>query len=391
MWISVLGQEPPVWIQYEFDTVYKLNQMWIWNSNSALEGALVNFGMRTATIEYSTDGNEWTVLTDVPEFTQAPGTADYEHDTTIDLKGVAAKFVRITCTSTWGGQNQCGLSEVRFFYFPVQARNPKPADGAVGVSSDVTLGWKAGQQAAEHKVYISDDEQSVIDGTVPAVTVNQTTYGPLSLELTSTYYWRVDEVNNANTVPVWEGHTWSFTTREYRVVDDFESYNEILTGDDSNLVYETWTDGYVDPPAIRTNGSTIGYTSGASLETLIVHSGRRSVPISYNNASVSLSEVTVSLSDLPIGRDWTVASPAVLSLWVYGDTANSATDRMYVKVNGVKRTYEGDISQTQWQEFSVDLISLGIDLSNVTSLTIGFESSGSGKVFVDDIRLSRTE
>jgi len=391
MWLSDAGQEPPVWIKYEFDTVYKLNQMWIWNSNNALEGVLVNFGVKTATIEYSTDDDKWTALTDVPEFAQAPGVADYEHDTIVDFNGVAAKYVRITCTSTWGGQNQCGLSEVRFFYFPVQARDPKPADGAEGVSSDVTLSWKAGQQAAEHKVYISDDEQSVIDGTATAVTVSQAAYGPLSLELLSTYYWRVDEVNNANTVPVWEGHTWSFTTSEYRVVDDFESYNEILTEDDSNLVYDTWTDGYVEPPAVRTNGSTIGYTSGASLETMIVHSGRQSVPVSYNNAGVSLSEVTVSISDLPIGRDWTVGSPNVLSLWFYGDAANSATDRMYVKVNGVKGTYDGDLTQTQWQEITIDLASLGISLDNVSNLTIGFESGGSGMVFVDDIRLSKTE
>ena len=36
------------------------------------------------------------------------------------------------------------------------------------------------------------------------------------------YYWKVDEVN-AVTYP---GDVWSFTTQEYQVVEDFESYTD---------------------------------------------------------------------------------------------------------------------------------------------------------------------
>jgi len=386
MWASDPDQQEPVWIQYEFDTVYKLHQMWVWNSNNALEW-LAGLGVKNAMIEYSTDGATWTALADVPEFTQASSTSDYAHNTTVDFNGVAAKFVRMTFTSSWGGGGQYGLSEVRFFSIPVQARYPNPAIGATGVAIDTTLNWRAGRDAVEHNVYISDDEQSLIDGTVPAVTVSQASYGPLSLDLGSVYYWRVDEVNNANAVPIWESSTWSFTTSEYLVVDDFESYNDILGGQEgSNLVYLTWIDGYDNPSA---NGSAVGYTEAyqPSMETDIVHGDRQSVPVSYDNSVASISEATVNPGKLVIGSDWTIGAPATLSLWFYGDPNNSATDRMYVKVNGVKSTYDGDLTQAQWQEVTVDLASLGIDLVNVTSLTIGFESSGSGKVFIDDIRL----
>ena len=78
-------------------------------------------------------------------------------------------------------------------------------------------------------------------------------------------------------------------------------------------------------------------------------------------------------------------------LWVYGDPNNAATDRMYVKVNNSKVLYTGDLTQTQWQDWSIDLASLGINLSNVTTLTIGFERTGAvggtGMVFIDDIWL----
>jgi len=388
MWLSEASEPNEAWIEYQFASPYKLHEMLVWNYNGPSN--LWGYGLKDVNITYSMDGEKWDQISDV--FEKATGTADYLPNTTVEFGEVAAKMVRITANSlNWYGFgppfNQYGLSEVRFMQLPVNARKPDPEDGDTDVSINKVLGWMAGREAAEHKVYFSDDEQSVIDGTAPAETVSDTSYSPLTLDLGSTYYWRVDEVNNANAIPVWEGATWSFTTIEYLVADGFESYNEILTGDDSNLVYGTWIDGYVDPPAIRTNGSTIGYTSGASLETAIVHGGRQSAPVMYDNTSVSLSEVTVSLSDLPIGRNWTDGSPATLSLWVYGDPNNAATDRIYVEVNGVKRSFDGDLSRAQWQEFSIDLASLGINLSNVTSLTIGFESSASGMVFIDDIRL----
>lgn len=60
---------------------------------------------------------------------------------------------------------QCGLSEVRFSYIPVSAREPNPASGAKDVSVNATLGWRAGREAAKHNVYLSTDQQAVIDGT----------------------------------------------------------------------------------------------------------------------------------------------------------------------------------------------------------------------------------
>ncbi|MHC4541210.1 MAG: LamG-like jellyroll fold domain-containing protein, partial [Planctomycetota bacterium] len=169
MWLS--GSEPlGAWIQYELDKMYKLHEMWVWNSNQIFE-SLFGFGMRAVTVEYSTNGTDWTAQADVPEFAQAPGTGDYAHDTTVDFGGAVAKVVRLTATSNWAGVlPQYGLSEVRFFSMPVSAREPSPDSGATDVDVDVVLGWRAGREAATHDVYLSTDEQAVIDGTVPAAT-----------------------------------------------------------------------------------------------------------------------------------------------------------------------------------------------------------------------------
>ena len=72
MWLSTGVQ--PNWIQYEFDKVYRLHQLWVWNSNQLIEGFL-GFGAKKVTVETSTDGTTWTPVANVPEFARAPGAA----------------------------------------------------------------------------------------------------------------------------------------------------------------------------------------------------------------------------------------------------------------------------------------------------------------------------
>jgi len=284
---------------------------------------------------------------------------------------------------------------------PMWAMAIKPGNGAVNVSHAPTLQWDAGDQALEHDVYFSTDYNDVADAdiTTPDVyrgrqALDQTMYTvpEAPLDLNQTYYWRIDEVNG---VDMWKGNPWSFTTADFLIVDDFESYNDITSGQEgSNLVYDTWIDGYYNP---LVNGSAIGYITGFSMETEIVYSGNQSVPLLYDNSTASYSEATVSTDDLAIGRDWARGDVKFMTLWFYGDPNNAATEQLYVKINGVKVIYDGDIADiaiNRWAQWNIDLESLGSDLSNITTLTIGLErtgtSGGSGTVLIDDIRLYRT-
>ena len=323
MWLS--DSEPlGAWIQYEFDEVYKLHEMLVWNSNQMAEST-VGFGVRAVTVEYSTDGATWAELADVSEFAQAPGTDGYAHNTTVDLSGIAAKYVRLTASSNWGGfLPKYGLSEVRFFYVPVLAREPNPDSGATDVAIgtldepvDVTLSFRAGREAARHDVYVSTDEQAVIDGTAPMTSEIGTSHGPLSLDVGQTYYWRVDEANDVETPTTWQGDVWSFATQEYFVLDDFEDYNN-YTPDE---IFNTWIDGW----GIATNGALVAYpdevvqAGGDYVETTIVHEGSQAMPYFYDN-SVGNSEATVALSSQR--RDWTKRGIGSLSLWFRGHPAS---------------------------------------------------------------------
>jgi len=236
-----------------------------------------------------------------------------------------------------------------------------------------------------------------MDGTALVDTVSQTSYGPLSLDLENTYYWRIDEVNNAEATPIWQSNIWNFLTQEFIVVDDFESYNDIEEGEESNLVYVTWSDGGYGPTNDPSNGSTIGYLTAPSLETEIVHSGDQSVPLTYDNSSASLSEVTANTNDLAIGTDWTKGGAGALVLWFYGDPNNSVTEQIYLKINGTTVVYDGDpgnIAVPVWTLWVIDLATIGVNQSSVTTLTIGIEragtTGGTGTVLIDDIRLYKT-
>ncbi len=145
MW-STSGNDPNgTWIQYDFDKLYKLDQMYVWNYNAAFNN---KYGIQDVLIQYSADnGQTWTDITSVTQFAKAPAKSGYVYNTVVPFDGAVANSVRITELSTYvsGSKpgDKAGLSEVRFYYIPVRARIPSPATGSTGLSvTDTTLSWR---------------------------------------------------------------------------------------------------------------------------------------------------------------------------------------------------------------------------------------------------------
>ena len=312
MWVSSMTGAQPTWIQYEFDKPCRLVEMWVWNYNVEFE-VVLGFGMRDVTVEYSLDGDEWTVLTDT-EFARGPAANGYAHNTVVDFAGITAKYVRLTANTNWGGfMPQYGLSEVRFYHVPVQAREPDPASGASGVPLDVVLDWRDGREAASHDVYLSTDEGAVADGTALVDNVVASQYAPAILEFGQTYYWRIDEVNEAASPSVREGDVWDFATTEYQAIDDFESY----TDDSPDRIFQTWIDGfgYTEPQDVPGNGtgSTVGNLQAPFAERSLVNSGSQAMPMEYDNSLAPFYSEAERTWDLP--QDWT--GNGADTLWVH--------------------------------------------------------------------------
>jgi hypothetical protein len=87
---------------------------------------------------------------------------------------------------------------------PFQASNPNPADGSLGISNTADLSWTAGLYATSHDVYFGTSSPGIFQGNQ-----TDTIFDPGTMVYSSTYYWRIDEVNGwGKTI----GEVWSFTT-----------------------------------------------------------------------------------------------------------------------------------------------------------------------------------
>jgi len=384
MWLASPAGEEPLWIQYEFDRVYKLHEIDVWNYNTEFE-MILGFGLKDVTVEYSTDGVEWAALGDA-ELAQATAASTYVTNTAIDGAGVAAKYVRLIIHSAHNTLGQYGLSEVRFLSIPTQARNPQPVDGATDVAVDAVLSWRAGREATSHEVSLSSDAQAVADGTALVDTVTAGSYATGTLDFGTMYYWKVDEVNEAEAISVWEGDLWSFTTQEYGTIEGFEAYD-----DDMNRIYDTWLDGWVNQ-----SGSIVGYAQEPFAEKKIVQSGKQSMPLEYNNEDAPFySEASRTW---PTAQDWTAGAANALRLYFYGNPDNTA-ETLYVAVEDSSgqiavATYpDADAVLTgTWQEWTIPLSEFdGVDMTRVSTLHIGLgdrsspQAGGTGLIYIDEI------
>ncbi len=386
MWLGSADGEP-VWLRYEFDRIYKLHQMLVWNYNSEFE-TILGFGLKDVTVEYSQDGVEWTALGDV-KFAKASSTATYAANTTVDFGGAPARYVRLTVNSGWGVTGRFGLSEVRFMFVPAHARGPQPADGATGVEIGTALNWRSGREAASHEVRLgAAPEALALVGTVGAAT-----FAPANLQFATTYYWQIDEVNEADATPVWGGDLWSFTTQEYALIDGFETYTDNI--DAGEAIFDTWLDGWVN-----STGSTVGYLETPFAERRIVRSGRQSMPLQYDNSGAPFySETERTFGAL---QDWTVGGADSLSLYFRGVAANSP-QRLYVTLKDsagqtatVSHSDPEVILVAQWQQWRIPYSDLaGVNLARIRTIMIGVGSrtsptaGGTGIVYIDDVGFGR--
>ena len=297
---------------------------------------------------------------------------------------------------------------------PLRANRPKPGTGQIDVTHTAVLNWSPGYKAARHDVYFGADAEAVAnaDTSSPEYIGNRDlgseSYEPGELQWNTTYYWRVDEVNNLDSGSPWVGYLWSFTTGDFLVVDDFEGYDAR-----NSQIWWAWKDGlgYVahdDEPAYPGNGtgSEVGdETTSSFTEERIVHGGNQSMPLVYDNNKQGFKKYSEAELTLTAPRDWTKSSVGELSLWFRGDAANAA-EPMYVAMTDMSGTaaveYHDNPGATQagtWQEWVIPLqmfADQGIDLTDVDKFAIGLGTrgnatvpGGAGKMYFDDIRLYR--
>jgi hypothetical protein len=131
------------------------------------------------------------------------------------------------------------------------AWGPIPADGALHPDTWVNLGWLPGPFAVSHDVYFGDNFDDVNDGAESAFQGNQDATFlvagfpgfayPDGLVPGTTYYWRIDEVNDTNPNSPWKGDVWSFLVPPKKAYEPAPVDGAKFIDPDAEL---SWTAGY---------------------------------------------------------------------------------------------------------------------------------------------------
>jgi hypothetical protein len=287
------------------------------------------------------------------------------------------------------------------FSLPFSARSPEPGNGATDVRQVLTLSWAPGDKADKHDVYFGTDQAAVAGATTATADIyrgrqalDATTYTPKEapLEWGKTYYWRVDEVNDAATDSPWKGSVWSFTAANFLVVDDFEAYNDDLEA--KTTIFDTWIDGYTN----KLSGSTVGNVVAPFAERTVVHSGKQAMPMDYDNSSKPFYSEAVR--EFAAAQDWTVNGVNTLVLYFRGNATNDGAG-LYVAVEDsagksavVANPDAKAAIQVDWSEWKIPLSSFtGVDPAQVKKIYLGVGdrgkpvSGGVGRIYIDDIRV----
>jgi hypothetical protein len=137
--------------------------------------------------------------------------------------------------------------------YPAKAKDPDPEDGAVHEDTWATLSWTPGKFAVSHDVYLGEDFDVVNEATHDSNVFrgNQVAdyyvagfpgYAyPDGLVPGTTYYWRIDEVNDADANSPWKGNVWSFSVPPTTAYNPNPADGAALANTTTTL---TWSPGF---------------------------------------------------------------------------------------------------------------------------------------------------
>ncbi|MEP6930153.1 MAG: T9SS C-terminal target domain-containing protein [Flavobacterium sp.] len=121
-----------------------------------------------------------------------------------------------------------------------QARSPQPQNGDEHVADKTnTLQWDASKNAVAHQLYFGEDKNAVANANESSKEfkgkLTERSFPVSNLYSMSTYYWRVDEIDNKGNVTL--GNVWSFKPAQL-AFSDAEGYGRFAVGGRGGKVIE---------------------------------------------------------------------------------------------------------------------------------------------------------
>jgi parallel beta-helix repeat protein len=189
---------------------------------------------------------------------------------------------------------------------PNMPSNPEPVDGAVPILPDADLYWNGGDprsiDTVTYHVYFGTSSPPPYHGSTESYPGDELRIGPYPvgpLDLDTTYYWNVTEVdNNGASVegPIWEFHTARYTTL-YVGGSGPDNYTTIQAALDDAWMFDTvyvYNGVYHEHLTVDKQVSLIG----ESKENVIVDGTSNGKPLLVNGANVTIDSVTLRNSNI---------------------------------------------------------------------------------------------
>jgi hypothetical protein len=191
---------------------------------------------------------------------------------------------------------------------PEWASYPHPYHRALDIDpndANVVLSWAPGTKADTHRVYLSTDFDDVNTGDAKAdlgpYDTNEA--NDVNFAFGEVYYWRVDEVNGANT---WEGVVWRFTTK-------------YLIGDPNRILWYRFNE---DDGLATTDASGYGKHGTIELDGVVSPDwepagGRFGGCLAFDgDTAIEVPDDVLVNEDTPIRAS--ISDEITISVWLYG-------------------------------------------------------------------------
>ena len=157
---------------------------------------------------------------DLLEGFHSPDGDTWEKEGEITIGMARDVYIGISLTSHESGVTRTATFDNVYIGLTKVATGPTPADGAIYADTWANLSWNPGAYAVSHDVYFGENFDDVNDGAEGVFQGNQAVTNlivgfpgfpyPEGLVPGTTYYWRINEVNDTEPNSPWKGNVWSF-------------------------------------------------------------------------------------------------------------------------------------------------------------------------------------
>lgn len=255
---------------------------------------------------------------------------------------------------------------------------PVPADGIVAEQNVQSVSWTGDSVAASFNVYFGNEPNLIYVGNFTETTVSfdllAGSLGLTRLPGGASYQWRVDTINASGDTMI-TGDVWTLILPEYTgLVEDFDCYLNTAA------MQQVWTAG---------PGSTIEYDSLVNV-------------MNYTYDCTAAPYQCQAQMIIQPSQDWQYEGWKSIQINFRGQE-NNALETLFVTLTDgtvsamVNHPDTAAVTNHRWQTWDISLtefIDAGVDLSNVTGLTIGFGDGaapgGAGTAYLNDIQLYKS-